>query len=75
MLFRIPQLLHHVTSVAPLEEDDLLLTGTPKGVGQLAAGDVIDAGIVVDGVELEEGKIQVVVRERATGYNSDAVEA
>ena len=75
MLFRIPRLLQHITSVAPLEEDDLLLTGTPKGVGEVRAGDVIEAGIVVDGVELEEGRIEVVVEERASGYNSDAVEA
>lgn len=75
MLFRIPRLLQHVTSVAPLEEDDLLLTGTPKGVGEVRAGDVIEAGIVVDGVELEEGRIEVVVEQRATGYNCEAREA
>ncbi|KAA8896138.1 hypothetical protein FN846DRAFT_817377 [Sphaerosporella brunnea] len=68
MLFDIPRLLQHVTSVAPLEEDDLLLTGTPKGVGPVKPGDVIEAGVRVDGKELEEGRITVRVEERQGGY-------
>jgi acylpyruvate hydrolase len=70
MLFDIPRLLQHITSVMPLEEDDLLLTGTPKGVGPVKPGDVITAGIKVNGVELEEGKIEVKVEERAGGYGA-----
>jgi acylpyruvate hydrolase len=31
--FRIPQLIEHTTSIMTLEEGDLLLTGTPEGVG------------------------------------------
>ncbi|CCX04623.1 hypothetical protein FPQ18DRAFT_316045 [Pyronema domesticum] len=72
MLFDIPRLLQHVTSVMPLEEDDLLLTGTPKGVGPVVDGDLIEAGIRVNGIELEEGRIEVRVQERETGYNSGA---
>ena len=68
MLFDIPRLVAHITSVAPLEEDDLILTGTPKGVGPVVPGDVITAGVIVDGVELEEGRIEVVVEERVGGY-------
>jgi len=70
MLFDIPRLLQHVTSVFPLEEDDLLLTGTPKGVGPVKPGDVITAGIKVNGIELEEGKIEVEIEERTTGYGT-----
>ena len=72
MLFDVPRLLHHVTSVAPLEENDLLLTGTPKGVGPVRPGDVITAGITVDGVEIPEGQIEVAVQERVTGYGAHA---
>jgi acylpyruvate hydrolase len=72
MLFDIPRLLQHVTSVMPLEEDDLLLTGTPKGVGPVVDGDLIEAGVRVNGIELEEGRIEVRVQERETGYNSGA---
>jgi len=70
MLFDIPRLVNHVTSVFPLEEDDLLLTGTPKGVGPVVPGDVITAGIRVDGKEIEEGRIEVTVEERAGGYGA-----
>jgi acylpyruvate hydrolase len=72
MLFDIPRILQHVTSVTPLEDNDLVLTGTPKGVGPVEPGDVITAGIKVNGVELEEGKIEVRVEERATGYGAAA---
>jgi 2-keto-4-pentenoate hydratase/2-oxohepta-3-ene-1,7-dioic acid hydratase in catechol pathway len=38
-IFSIPKLLVWITSVMTLEEGDLVLTGTPSGVGALKAGD------------------------------------
>ncbi|KAG2105435.1 hypothetical protein BD769DRAFT_1643407 [Suillus cothurnatus] len=35
MIFRIPRLIEHVSSIMALEEGDLILTGTPSGVGPL----------------------------------------
>ncbi|KAI5847146.1 hypothetical protein DFP73DRAFT_622560 [Morchella snyderi] len=70
MLFGVPRLLQHVTSVAPLYEDDLVLTGTPKGVGKVVAGDVMRAGIRVDGREIEEGRIEVTVEDRVGGFGA-----
>lgn len=70
MLFRVPRLLQHVTGVTTLFEDDLVLTGTPKGVGRVVPGDVMVAGIEVDGEEIEEGRIEVTVEERVGGYGS-----
>ncbi|KAG0133232.1 hypothetical protein HOY82DRAFT_538338 [Tuber indicum] len=69
MLFNIPKILQHVSGVFALEEDDLVLTGTPKGVGNVVPGDVITAGVSVDGVELEDGRIEVKVEERVGGYS------
>jgi len=69
MLFNIPKILQHVSGVFALEEDDLVLTGTPKGVGNVVPGDVITAGVSVDGIELEEGRIEVKVEERTGGYS------
>lgn len=71
MLFDIPRLLRHVTSVVPLQFGDMLLTGTPKGVGSVKPGDKITAGVRVDGEELQEGKIEVLVVEREGGYGSE----
>jgi len=51
-----------------LDKGDLILTGTPKGVGPVVDGDVMRAGVKVDGVEIPEGKITVGVRDRIGGY-------
>lgn len=70
MLFNIPMLLRHVTSVMPLFTGDLLLTGTPKGVGKVIPGDKITAGVRVNGKEIELGKISVDIADRVSGYGS-----
>ena len=38
-IFTIPQLLAYITAAITLEPGDLVLTGTPSGVGPLSAGD------------------------------------
>ena len=63
MLFRIPRMLSDISKVMSLEEGDLVLTGTPKGVGQVKGGDVMTAGLVVDGKEVEEAKMEVQVED------------
>jgi len=45
MIFSIPKLISHVSSIMTLEPGDLILTGTPEGVGKVLPGDIIDAGI------------------------------
>ncbi|KAJ2506636.1 hypothetical protein IWW47_001490 [Coemansia sp. RSA 2052] len=52
MIFQIPQLIEHVSRIMTLEEGDLLLTGTPKGVGPIEPGEQIVAGLEYQGVEL-----------------------
>ena len=39
MLFTIPVLLEYISGFMTLNEGDLLLTGTPKGVGPIKPGD------------------------------------
>ncbi len=48
MVFRVKQLIAFASSVMTLEPGDVLLTGTPSGVGQLAAGDRIE--IAIEGI-------------------------
>ena len=68
MIFRIPRLIQHVSSIMTLEEGDLVLTGTPAGVGPVVAGDKVECGLV-DGTTNEElQRITFGVRDRIAGY-------
>ena len=41
MLFSVPQLIAFISSIMTLEPGDVILTGTPGGVGPLTAGDQV----------------------------------
>jgi 2-keto-4-pentenoate hydratase/2-oxohepta-3-ene-1,7-dioic acid hydratase in catechol pathway len=45
MVFDIPALVAHISRIMTLEPGDLIATGTPSGVGPLAAGDVVEIAI------------------------------
>ena len=49
-IFPIPELLAYITQAITLEPGDLLLTGTPSGVGPLKAGDRVEVSIAGLGV-------------------------
>lgn len=68
MIFQIPRLFSDISRVMTLEEGDVVLTGTPAGVGPAVPGDTISAGIRVGGEELAEGRIDVVVEESPSSY-------
>lgn len=68
MLFRIPRLLSEISGVMKLEKGDIILTGTPKGVGEVFVGDTMTGGVRVDGNEMSQGKLDVCVQERVGGY-------
>jgi len=68
MLFQIPRILSDISKVMTLEKGDIVLTGTPKGVGPVVPGDVMRAGVKVGGKEIEEGKIEVEVEESTSTY-------
>lgn len=44
MMYTVPELIAHASSIMTLEEGDLLLTGTPAGVGEVKEGDTVTAG-------------------------------
>ncbi len=45
MVFDIPTLVSYISGIMTLEPGDLVLTGTPDGVGTLVAGDVVEVEI------------------------------
>lgn len=54
-IFTIPELLAYITAAITLEPGDLVLTGTPSGVGPLAPADQVDItapglGVLANGV-------------------------
>ena len=45
MLHSIPAIISHMSNIFTLEPGDLILTGTPAGVGQIKSGDIIATAI------------------------------
>jgi 2-keto-4-pentenoate hydratase/2-oxohepta-3-ene-1,7-dioic acid hydratase in catechol pathway len=68
MLFQIPRILSDISKIMTLQKGDVVLTGTPKGVGRVVPGDIMRAGLKVEGRELPEAKIEVEVQESTSTY-------
>ena len=45
MAFSIPFLISYISDIMTLEPGDLIATGTPAGVGKLAAGDIVEVEV------------------------------
>jgi len=56
MIHRMPELISYLSSIFTLEPGDLILTGTPAGVGPIKSGDQLVAEIA------QVGKLSVSVR-------------
>jgi 2-keto-4-pentenoate hydratase/2-oxohepta-3-ene-1,7-dioic acid hydratase in catechol pathway len=56
MIFDVPALVAHVSSVMTLLPGDVILTGTPEGVGPMQVGDEVD--VVVQGIGTLTSKVQ-----------------
>lgn len=72
MLFRIPRQLSDISKVMTLEKGDLVLTGTPKGVGEVIPGDRIKAGIAIEGWGPERD-IDIMVEDRGGSYEFQGI--
>ena len=48
LLFSVPQLVAYLSMAITLQPGDVIITGTPSGVGPIVPGDVVD--IFVEGV-------------------------
>lgn len=46
MIFKLNYLISYISKYFTLEVGDLILTGTPKGVGPVNSGDIIHCGLV-----------------------------
>ena len=68
MLFRIPRILSEISQVMTLERGDIVITGTPDGVGSVKAGDVLKAGLTARGKDTVDGRIEVAVEDSQGSY-------
>jgi 2-keto-4-pentenoate hydratase/2-oxohepta-3-ene-1,7-dioic acid hydratase in catechol pathway len=50
MVFDVPRLIAHISAAMTLEPGDVILTGTPAGVGPLVEGDTVEVEIEAIGV-------------------------
>ncbi|KAG6915050.1 hypothetical protein DXG01_013716 [Tephrocybe rancida] len=71
MIFRIPRLIEHISSIMTLEEGDLILTGTPEGVGQVVPGDKVEC-LLADSNGEELASLDFSVAAREGGYEFQA---
>jgi 2-keto-4-pentenoate hydratase/2-oxohepta-3-ene-1,7-dioic acid hydratase in catechol pathway len=45
MIFSVEHLIWYLSNIMTLEPMDIIATGTPEGVGQMKAGDIVESGI------------------------------
>jgi len=55
MLFPVPVLVAYISSVMTLEADDIILTGTPPGVGPVQRGDLME--VEVEGIGVLRNRV------------------
>ncbi|KAF8625755.1 hypothetical protein AX17_006781 [Amanita inopinata Kibby_2008] len=69
MIFRIPRLLEHISSIMTLEEGDLVLTGTPSGVGPVVPGDTVECALIDPTKQTTLATLDFEAVERQGGYH------
>jgi 2-keto-4-pentenoate hydratase/2-oxohepta-3-ene-1,7-dioic acid hydratase in catechol pathway len=57
MVFSPPKLIAYIASIMTLEPGDVVMTGTPAGIGPLAAGDVVE--VEVEGIGVLRNPVAV----------------
>jgi 2-keto-4-pentenoate hydratase/2-oxohepta-3-ene-1,7-dioic acid hydratase in catechol pathway len=55
MLFPVPALVAYISAVMTLEPDDVILTGTPPGIGPLQRGDLVE--VEVEGIGVLRNRV------------------
>jgi 2-keto-4-pentenoate hydratase/2-oxohepta-3-ene-1,7-dioic acid hydratase in catechol pathway len=45
MIFSIGEIIEYISKIMTLEAGDLIMTGTPEGVGEIKSGDILEANL------------------------------
>ncbi|KAI8987548.1 hypothetical protein BDF20DRAFT_910142 [Mycotypha africana] len=67
MIFNVPSLIEYISSIMKLEVGDVVMTGTPSGVGALKAGDMVTAGMKPGNAEKDIVSLNFNVAVRSNG--------
>ena len=59
MIFSVPDLIEYISKHMTLEEGDVILTGTPAGVGPVKPGQTINASLTVGGKIVQKMNFKV----------------
>ena len=62
MVFGIPKLVEYISGIMTLEKGDIILTGTPEGVGPVSDGQVIEGVLSDQGRVISEIEFNVIDR-------------
>ncbi|KAF8945020.1 hypothetical protein BGZ47_003366 [Haplosporangium gracile] len=62
MIFKIPSLIEYVSTIMKLQEGDLILTGTPAGVGRVLPGETVTCELASKGKIISQLRFPVVDR-------------
>ncbi|KAH9823802.1 hypothetical protein DFH28DRAFT_225033 [Melampsora americana] len=73
MIFKIPDLIRYCSNIMTLEEGDLILTGTPAGVGAIKPGDLVEAGLVQSNVLIDRLNHDVIQRTDGFVYEPNRI--
>ncbi|KAI1320673.1 hypothetical protein EDD11_010206 [Mortierella claussenii] len=62
MIFKVPTLIEYVSSIMKLQEGDVILTGTPAGVGRVQPGETVTCELATQGKIISQLKFPVIER-------------
>ncbi|KAF9896478.1 hypothetical protein BX616_007379 [Lobosporangium transversale] len=62
MIFKIPSLVEYVSSIMKLQEGDVILTGTPAGVGPVRPGETVTCELGTKGKIISQLRFPVIER-------------
>lgn len=66
LIYTAAQLISYISGIMTLQAGDVILTGSPKNVDRIRAGDNVEATLSSEGKVL--AKLNLTAKDRPTGY-------
>ena len=59
LIFSVPEIVSYISKAMTLEPGDVILTGTPSGIGPMSEGDIVEIEIENIGVLKNSVKLKI----------------